>query len=219
MVVRKGFTWIVATLLAVALVACSKATATTAASGTSVPGGTGAGRSGSLTGTDKLALGTLKLEGTENAVTPAQAKELLPLWQMLQGRAPQGDQETQAVVKQIEGTMTPAQTAAIDAMALTWPDVQTWMQAQGIEMPTRDAGQGGPGGPQNLSEEERTKLREEFQNMTPEQRATRIAEMGGQRPEGTGQGFGPNAGPGGRGERSSLLLGPLVELLAQRAAQ
>jgi hypothetical protein len=205
--------------LAVALVACKSAAATTAASGTPAAGGAGPGPSGSLTGTDKLALGTLKLEGTENAVTPAQAKELLPLWQMIQGGSLQGDQETQAVVKQIEGAMTPAQTAAIDAMALTWSDVQAWMRAQGIEMPTRDATQSGPGGPQNLTQDERAKLQQEFQNMTPEQRATRMAEMGIQRPEGAGQGGGPNGGPGGRGGQSSFLVGPLVELLTQRAAQ
>jgi hypothetical protein len=235
---RTSIRWFVLVLLALALVACNKAAATPAANANAAPGGAGAGPSGSLTGTNKLALGTLKLEGTDNAVTPAQAVQLLPLWQMLQGGSLQSDQETEAVVKQIEGQITPAQATAIDAMALTWPDVQTWMQEQGIEMPTPAAGQGGPrnlsaeerakttplagqGGPsgfQNLSEEERAKLQLEFQNMTPEQRATRMAEMGVQRPEGAGPRFGPNAGPGGAG-RSSFLLGPLVELLTQRAAQ
>ena len=38
-----------------------------------------------LDATTELALGTLKLEGTENAITPAQAGELLPLWQIIQG--------------------------------------------------------------------------------------------------------------------------------------
>ncbi len=240
MVTRKWFAWIVMVFLAIALVACKKAAATPTANVGTAPGGTGAGPSGTLTGTNKLALGTLRLEGTDNAVTPAQAAQLLPLWQMLQGGSLQSDQETEAVVKQIEGQMTPAQMTAIDTMALTWPDVQTWMQEQGIEMPTPaagqggpqdlseeerakmptpPAGQGGPGGSQNLSEEERTKLRQELENMTDEQRATRMAEMGVQRPEGAGQGFGANAGPGGRGGQSSFLLGPLVELLTQRAAQ
>ena len=242
MVKRKWFAWIVMVILAIALVACKKAAATPAASVSTAPGGTGAGPSGSLTGTNKLALGTLKLEGTENAVTPAQAAQLLPLWQMLQGGSLQSDQETEAVVKQIEGKMTSAQMTAIEAMALKWPDVQTWMQEQGIEMPTPaagqggprnlsaeerakttpPAGQGGPGGAQNLSEEERTKLRQQFENMTAEQRATRMAEMGVQRPEGAGQGFDPNAGPGGAAggaRQSSFLLDPLVELLTQRAAQ
>jgi len=213
MVARKWFIRIGLVFLTVALVACSKAAATTATSGNTAPGGTGPGPSGGLADTDKLALGTLKLEGTDNAVTPAQAAKLLPLWQMIQGGSPQSDQETEAVLKQVEGTMTPAQMAAINGMALTWQDVQTWMQAQGIQMPTRaagqgmptpvpgqkmpvpPAGQGGPGGPQNLSAEER---------------ATRTAQMGSQRPQG--------GGPGGAG-RSSFLVGPLVELLTQRAAQ
>jgi hypothetical protein len=134
-----------------------------------------------------LALGMLKLEGTENAVTPAQAAVLLPLWQMVQSGSLQGDAETQAVLKQIEGQMSEAQLAAIEAMGLTWQDMQTWMQEQGIEMPTPPAGQGGPGALQNLSEDERARMREEFQNMSPEQRATRMAEMGVQRPQ-QGQG-------------------------------
>ena len=32
----------------------------------------------------QVAIGTIKLDGTENAVTAEQAKELLPLWETLQ---------------------------------------------------------------------------------------------------------------------------------------
>jgi len=194
------------------------------------PGGPG-GPGGALRGATGLALGTLKLEGTEHAVTAAQAGELLPLWKMIQGGSLQGQAETDAVLKQIEAKMTEPQRAAIDAMDLTFQDIGTWMQDQGIEMPTRAAGQqGGPGAFQNTTEEERTRLRQEFQNMTPEQRATRMAEMGIQRPEGGGQGGSPGGGPGGgsgfagrpgfagRGT-DNLLLDPLIELLTARAAE
>jgi hypothetical protein len=197
-------------------------------------GGPQAGPGGGLGRADGLALGTLRLEGTGDAVTPAQAAALLPLWQMIQGSSLQSDAETQAVLKQIESQMSEAQLAAIEAMSLTWEDVGAWMQEQGIEMPAPPAGQqdqgaevpappsgqqGGPGAFQNLSEDERTKLRQEFQNMGPEQRSTRMAEMGIQRPEGEGQGRAPGFGAGRLGGRSSVLLDPLIALLAERAAQ
>jgi hypothetical protein len=37
-----------------------------------------------MAGQDQLAVGTLKLEGTAQAVTTEQAKTLLPLWQQVQ---------------------------------------------------------------------------------------------------------------------------------------
>jgi hypothetical protein len=168
---------------------------------------------------NRLALGTLELEGTEHALTAAQAADLLPLWKMIQGGSLQGDTETNAVIKQIEGKMSAEQLAAIDGLELTYEDIRAWMEAQGIEMPAPASGQGGPGALGDLSEEERAKMREEFQNMSAEERATRMAEMGIERPGGQGQGGGTSVRPGGgAGGQSSALLGPLVELLTERAA-
>lgn len=184
-----------------------------------------------LDGTNGLALGTLRLEGTENAVTPAQAADILPLWEMVASGSLQGEAETNAVLKQIETKLSESQLAAIEGMELTFEDVGAWMQEQGVEMPSRPEGQqgGGPGAFGNLSEEERTQTREEFQNMTPEQRATRMAEMGLQRPEGApegapGGGFGARPGGGsgawqGGGGRFNALLTPLIDLLTGRAAE
>ena len=73
-----------------------------------------------------------------------------------------------------------------------------------------------------MSEEERTKMREELQNLSQEERATRMAEMGVQRPEGGGGGFDPNNRPGGRAGGAGglkLLFRPLIDLLTERAAQ
>jgi hypothetical protein len=65
-------------------------------------------------------------------------------------------------------------------------------------------------------------MREELQNMSKEERATRTAEMGVQRPEGGGQGSDPNHRPnrraGGAGELN-LVLRPLIDMLTERAAQ
>ena len=168
-----------------------------------------------LFGETELSLGTIKLEGTGNAVTPAQAAELLPLWQVIQSGSLQGGAETAAVLKQIEGQMTEAQIAAIEAMALTMEDVQAWMQEQGIEMPEAPEGQARPGTMQDMSEEERAQMRQEFQNMTAEERATRMAEQGIERPQGAPEG---QAGPGGR-EQGNALLAPLIGLLTQRASE
>jgi hypothetical protein len=219
----------VAIALSVALAGCAKAEPTPAVEVESGGAGLGpGGPGGGLRGATGLALGTLKLEGTEHALTAAQAAELLPLWKMIQGGSLQGAAETEAVLKQIEGQMDEAQLAAIEEMGLTFRDIGPWMQEQGIEMPTRAAGQGGPGAFQNMTEEERNKLREEFQNMTPEQRATRMAEMGFERPEGGGQGGGPGGGPGGGSGRGqgfagggagNLMIDPLIELLTARAAE
>lgn len=208
-------------LVIAALVGCQKAEATPAASAdtdTSVDvsaADPSAGGQGGLDDVNWLALGTINLEGTEDAVTASQAAELLPLWQIIQGGSLKSAAETEAVTKQIEGKMTASQLAAIEAMGLTFEDVQAWMQGQGIEAPARAEGQqGGPGAFGDLSEDERAQMREQIQNMTPEQRATRMAEMGIQRPEGA---EGRQGGAPGGSRQANLLLEPLIELLTERA--
>ncbi|MBL8107970.1 MAG: hypothetical protein JNJ72_20545, partial [Anaerolineales bacterium] len=62
-------------LLAFILSACG-------ASQTNTPGAQTMPGSGELPEITKLVIGTLNLKGTGNAVTPEQAKELLPLWQV-----------------------------------------------------------------------------------------------------------------------------------------
>jgi hypothetical protein len=108
-----------------------------------------------------LALGTLKLEDTGSAVTPAEAAELLPLWRTIATGSLQSDAETNAGLTQIEGAMSGPQLAAINAMELEGGDVQVWVQEQGIAMPAPPGGQGnssGPGALENLSEGERAKM-------------------------------------------------------------
>jgi hypothetical protein len=107
--------------------------------------------------------------------------------------------------------------AAIEAMGLTFEDVQAWMQEQGIEMPAPPQGQGGPGAFGELSEDERAQMREQMQTpggVTAEERATRMAEMGIQRPEGA---EGRQGGAPGSSKQANLLLEPLIELLTERA--
>jgi hypothetical protein len=85
----------------------------------------------------QVLIGTFKLEGSSQAVTAGQAKELLPLWEVYSSLL-QSDTAAQAeidgLVQQIQESMTPEQTKAIQAMGLTQRDVFALMQEQGIEI-------------------------------------------------------------------------------------
>jgi hypothetical protein len=118
---------------------------------------------GALSVRNQLALGTLELAGTANAITADQAKTLLTLWQALRGTMQSGSSasaEVNALLSQIEGTLTAQQLAAIKDLKLTQTAFQQWATANGISM---GAGGGQPGSGQGLS---------------PEARATRQASEG-----------------------------------------
>lgn len=81
-----------------------------------------------------LALGTFKLEDTDQAVTAAQAKKLLPLWKAVKsiGASDTAAQaEIDALYRQIKESMTSEQWKAIQAMNLTMQDAQTIMAQVG----------------------------------------------------------------------------------------
>jgi hypothetical protein len=202
---------------------------------------------GALSASNQLMLGTLLLEETEHAITPEQATTLLPLWRALQGGGVAAQVEIDAVLKQIEGAMTQGQLQAIAAMQLTQEDMRAWMEEQGMAGGGPGPGAGGPGGDkggrgpgENMSDEEREALRATMEagggfpgggaggEMPPEM-ATRQAEManmsdeereafratmeaGGGRP-------GRPGGSGSGGQTFGFLLGPLMELLEERAGE
>jgi hypothetical protein len=188
---------------------------------------------GALPASNQLALGTLQLEETENAVTPEQAKALLPLWQAIQSGALQSNAEVNAVLKQIEGQMTAEQLAAIAAMQLTTEDMGAWAQERGMgpefspeAMATRQAeggGQGGFGSPGNLSDEEREAMRATMEaggmpfgdrgNLSEEERAAMRATA-----EASGMDFGGRGFRGGAGQ-ITFLAQPVIDLLTKRAAE
>jgi hypothetical protein len=105
----------------------------------------------------QLAIGTLKLEGTGQAVTATQAATLVSLWSSLksiesqampQGNPQQGNQQSivtpgnniaiqqqvDAQVKQIEAAMTSDQLQAIAKMQITQDSMKTTLQELGITM-------------------------------------------------------------------------------------
>lgn len=158
----------------------------------------------------RLPVGTLMLEETDYAVTPAQAEELLPMWQMLRALQESGTAsqvEMEAVFDQIQGAMTAEQLATIEGMSQE--DIRALFQELGMGrqgdseggegggfrppegMMPPGGGEGGPGmGPGG------------FGDLSPEERATIMAGRGG---------MGPGLGAG--------MLDAVIELLETRVAE
>jgi hypothetical protein len=135
------------------LTACGSGSAST----NSVGGGTGSTngfRSGAastpLNAESKLALGTIKLEGTKQAIDPKMAVSLIPLWQLLfqlKSSSSSAPQEVTAVVDQIKVTMTPVQVSTINSMTLTQADIfSAFQQANGSSGTTGTGTSGSTGG-------------------------------------------------------------------------
>jgi len=179
----------------------------------------------------QLALGTLQLEGTAQAVTPEQAGELLPLWRALQGVVTD-PAEVKAVLRAIEGAMSAKQLHAIAALRLTVTDGEAWLREQGpgVQVPAGNgnggrgfaegqlppAGSAGAGAvPQDGELPAPMGTRQaEFASMSEEERAAlRATAQASGMPSGRG-----GAAAAGLGQSTRFLV-PLLELLAQRAAK
>ena len=175
--------------------------------------------------TSQLALGVLRLEDTADAVTTEQATQMLPLWKTLQGTTVKTQAERLALTKQIEKLLSDTQIAAITAMQLTEAEAQTWLQeqgpmegAQGGRMP--GGGTGAPGNAQTMSEGDRIAMREQFQNMTEEQRAEIQAQFGQGGGGQAGRGNAPASGFAGETTgASTMLTRTVVTLLTERSGQ
>ena len=97
----------------------------------------------------KLALGTLKLEGTKQAIDPKMAANLIPLWQLLyqlKSSTSSAPQEVTAVVDQIKATMTPVQVSTINNMTLSQSDIFTAFQQANGSSGTTSTGTSGSTG-------------------------------------------------------------------------
>lgn len=127
-----------------------------------------------------------------------------------------------------ENAVTAEQLAAIAAMQLTFQDMGTWMQEQGLNLGGQPGSGGGPGAFGNLTEEERASMRATrqaggeggfpqggpgaFANLSEEERASMQATA-----EASGMAFGNRAGA--RRGQLALVAEPLVELLTQLAGE
>jgi hypothetical protein len=118
-------------ILVILLSACgSKTTTTTTTSNTATD-------VTEITPETKLLLGTLKLDGTDQAVTSEQAATLLPLWKMYKSLTTSdtaAQAEIDAVFKQIQSGMTSDQLTAIDEMDIKSGDMANIMQEFGLAM-------------------------------------------------------------------------------------
>ncbi len=121
---KKG--WFLVLLLALSLVACNAATeaeTTTAATTMEMPRAT------------ELLIGTWRLDGTPQDLTPEQAAQILPLWQLFNTMSQSNTAapaELDAVVRQIEAAMTADQLAAIAAMDIQATSMRELMDEMGI---------------------------------------------------------------------------------------
>jgi hypothetical protein len=119
----------VISILSLSLTACSKNSSQSSSTGSSND------QSGtSLSQVNMLLVGTLKLDGTANAVTADEASQLLPLWQAYRSLSTSqtaAQAEVDGLLKQIESTMTSQQVQTIAAMNLTSTDMMDLMQSMG----------------------------------------------------------------------------------------
>jgi hypothetical protein len=148
---------------------------------------------------NQLALGTLKLEGTANAITAEQAKALLPLWQAvvaLSGTTTTAEAELTAVQNQIAEALQPAQLQAIGALQLTTTQLNAFYAEKGIVMPTPMPGVTKmPGSGSGVSSADKEATR------------TAAAALGTPVSSGAGQ------------AAKTVLFNAVIELLTARAAQ
>ena len=194
---KRGKIMLTTLILAVILAAgCSSNAASTpeaqdAAAGDALPAET------------QLALGTLMLEDTDQAIAAGQASQLLPVWQALRSvLASQNpaQAEIDALLKQVEKTLAPEQVTAIRDMQLTQSSLLEWARDNGLQFGGPPGTEGGvPGGP--FSAELRATIQAGGE-LPPEVQATIEAR----RAQG---GFGPRGGQAGDGEFTPELRATL----------
>jgi hypothetical protein len=113
----------------------------TACSGMMAPGQASAGSATDTASTaltaSELVAGTLKLQGSDQAVTSTQAKELLTLWEaykQVNNSDTSSPLEVSALVSQINENMTADQISAIKAMGITANDIQSLADENGASI-------------------------------------------------------------------------------------
>lgn len=197
---------------ALLLTACAgQAQASGFGSGNGSSGGgfrSGGGRA--LSPEAKLALGTIKLEGTRQAVDAKTAARLIPLWQLmaqLDSSNSSAPQEVEAVMEQIKATMSADQVSAVDNMSLTSADLFSLFQQQ--QQAQANSAAGGNGGGFGGG----------FGSRNSEGGGTRVFFAGG--PGGPGGGGFGGGGFGGGGLRNNAAGGTngTTQLTAEQQAQ
>lgn len=189
-------------ILVVALAGCAGATPAAPATPAGPTGNSGQ----EVSLENRLAVGTLELEGTSLAVTADEAKQLLPLWSTIKdmmANPATTQSDLLGEYQRVEQGMTSDQLQAIQKLMLNQTDIQTLMQKYNIQITPFPGESGGA-----------------FPTLSPDERATRTARET-QNPGTPGARFFGNGTPGARGfgERgmNRLFLDPLIQLLQTRA--
>ncbi len=186
---------------------------------------------------EKLAVGTLDLEATDQAVTAAQAKVLLPLWQQVKTQSAQfnfslngsnpsssgSNSSTPGSGSSSSGTYSPA-----NEMTAVLTQIQQAMTADQIN--AIDAMNLTATDVQSELDELGVPTPTAFPTLSADQRATRTAQRQTQAANGGGSGGGggfggfqgtpsPNGTPGFRGDfrMDPVLVDAVINLLTQRA--
>ena len=169
----------------------------------------------------QLALGTLKLTGTAQDVTTDQAKELIILWKVYEEvsqSSTAAQEEVDALVDQIQETMTSEQMQAITDMSLTQQDVFAVMQSadvnsstslgtNNVSLPTGGGDMAGDAPPDGGG--------------TPPDGGGMPADMGGEMPASSTdqtQSAGAGLGLGGAAGISSTIVETLIQSLEAKVA-
>ncbi|NMC52119.1 MAG: hypothetical protein GYA48_00585 [Chloroflexi bacterium] len=104
---------------------------------------------------DKLAAGTLLLEGTDLAVTQQQAQTLVLLWQGIQSLSASDSAagaELEAIYQQIQSAMTSEQLAAIEAMEIDPASLRETLAGLGLQIGRMGNQAGGEATGENAAE-------------------------------------------------------------------
>ena len=131
--------WVAILVLSLLLAACGGA-ANQASSNTETTPSDSPQAGSSLSKVNQLLVGTLRLVGTDQAITTDEASQLLPLWQAylsLSNSQTAAEEEVDALLNQLQTTMTSDQISAIEAMNLTSTDMMDLMQSMGGAMADR----------------------------------------------------------------------------------
>ncbi len=134
---RENLYWLVFIMTLSVIVAACSGTSNYPSSTTGTTSTTGAQSETRLSKVNVLLLGTLKLEGTDQAMTTDEAAKLLPLWQAYRSLSTSqtaAEVEVDALLNQIESTMTTEQVQMIKDMNLASSDMMELMQSMGGEM-------------------------------------------------------------------------------------
>jgi hypothetical protein len=133
--IKKILSVLNSSLLVMALSACASLPFLNSGGTSGTTSQTPAVNTTALTLEDKLAVGTLKLEGTDKAVTAQQAKDLLFLWKAVKtlgSSSSTSSDEVKALYKQIEEAMTSDQVQAIQNMTMGPEDTRALMQQYNV---------------------------------------------------------------------------------------